>query len=35
MLPLPEYTLGFDVRRSELWILLAGIGLIVLAVLAF
>jgi hypothetical protein len=35
MLPLPEYTLGFDVHRSELLVLVAGIGLIVVAVLAF
>ena len=35
MLPLPEYTLGFDLRRSELLVLVAGIGLIALAALAF
>lgn len=34
MLPLPEYTLGFDLRRSELLVLLAGIVLVALAVCA-
>ena len=29
------YTLGFDLRRSELLVTVAGIGLVALAVLAF
>jgi len=35
MLPLPEYTSGFELRRSELLVVVAGIGLVALAIFAF
>jgi hypothetical protein len=33
-LPLPQYTLGFDLLRSELLVIAAGIGLVAVAMLA-